>query len=117
MCKINTGLTTFDSQTKYLGIGNVISDTQYSTYINKDTFEDDIKKFDLIIDQRVLVKQFLEENSICVLYKFFFKKRGFEETIGFILTNKEKTNIKMFGARTKKRIDALGNIINIIVSK
>lgn len=117
MCKVNTGLTTFDAQTKFLGIGNVVSDTQYSSYINKNDFEKDIKNFDLILDQKNLVLKFLEDNNICVLYKFFFKKRGVIETIGFIITDKHKQNIELFGARTKKRIEALNSICKIISSK
>lgn len=118
MCKvINTGLLIFDAQTKFLGIGNVISDTQYSAYINKESFENDIKKFDLILDHKNFVQKFLEENNNCVLYKFFFKKRGEIETIGFIVTDKTKEKIELFGARTKKRVDALNNILKTIVSK
>lgn len=118
MCKvINTGLLIFDNQTKFLGIGNVVSNTQYSSYINKESFETDIKKFDLILDQKRIVQKFLEENNICVLYKFFFTKRGETETIGFIVTDKQKQKIELFGARTKKRMEALNSIFKTIASK
>ncbi len=75
--------------------------------------EKENNKVDLNIDELAFVLCNLMQNS--KNWKEDIKVS--EETIGFILTNKEKTNIKMFGARTKKRIEALGNIFNIIVSK
>ena len=85
--------------------------------LNSFGFFRQVKNFDLILDQKNLVLKFLEDNNICVLYKFFFKKRGVIETIGFIITDKHKQNIELFGARTKKRIEALNSICKIISSK
>lgn len=92
MCKLNTGLTTFDSQAKSLIIGDYCSETQHSLQIQKDTLLKSVNSFDLSLDQTKIVEQFLEDNNECVLYQFFFKKRGESESIGFILTNKKETN-------------------------
>jgi hypothetical protein len=117
MCKVNTGLTTFDSQIKSLVIGDFSSETQYSIPIEKNTFSRLINTFDLSLDQIKIVKDFLDENNEGVLYQFFFRKRGESETIGFILTNKKRDKSCTFGARTKKRKDALESILKIITSK
>lgn len=118
MCRIiQTGLESFDAQTRFLGLGNVVSNTQLSAHIKKETFESDLKCFDLVLDQKNFVLNFLNEFGDSILYKFFFKKRGEDEIVGFIITNKEKSIIKMFGARTKKRIEALDSIYKVIASK
>lgn len=117
MCKVNTGFTTFDSQVKSLIIGDFCSDTQYSLQIQKDTLFKSVNSFDLSLDQEKIVKDFLDENNVAVLYQFFFKKRGESESIGFILTNKKRDKCFAFGARTKKRKDALESILKIITSK
>lgn len=117
MCKLNTGFTTFDVQTKSLFIGDFCSDTQISTYVKKESFEEDTKKFDLSLDQTRIAKDFIEKNKIGVLYRFFFKKRGEYETIGFVITDKERNKSCTFGARTKKRQDALNSILNLIVTR
>lgn len=115
MCLVNTGLTAFDLQTKFLGLGDVCSTTQLSTYVRGESFVSDIKKFDLQYDQVKLVENFVKNNEICVLYKFFFRKRGQEETIGFVLSNKKEA--VSFGARTSKRGVALEKIVEIIKNK
>lgn len=117
MCKLNTGLTTFDSQAKSLIIGDYCSETQHSLQIRKETLLKSVNSFDLSLDQTKIVEQFLEYNYECVLYQFFFKKRGESESIGFILTNKKRDKFCTFGARTKKRKDALESILKIITSK
>lgn len=117
MCKVNTGLTTFDSQVKSLIIGDFCSDTQRSLQIQKDTLFKSVNFFDLSLDQTKIIEQFLEDNNECVLYQFFFKKRGESESIGFIITNKKRDKFCTFGARTKKRKDALESILKIITSK
>lgn len=113
---INTGFTTFDEQTKFLGIGNVTGNTQLGSYITKANFIDDIKKFDLQYDHRNLLEKFLDDvGGKCVLYKFFFKKRNELETIGFFASSKKSTMV--FGARTEKRAVALNKIVEVIKLK
>lgn len=117
MCIINTGLVTFDKQTSFFGIGNVASNTQFSSFLSLESFDDDIKVFDLQYDYRKLVEDFTKDNCKSVLYKFFFTKRGEEETIGYILTDKYKEKYQVFGARTQKRRDALHQILKALLLK
>lgn len=117
MCVLDTGLTTFDRQASFFGKGNIVSNTQFSAFISIENFHNDIKPFDLQYDHEKLVEDFTKENFKSVLYKFFFKKRGEEETIGFILTNKYRTEYKLFGARTQKRKDALEKLLIALLSE
>ena len=115
MCLINTGLTTFDKQAKIFGTGNITSNTQYSSFLSSDDFENEIKSFDLQYDYRKIVEMFTKENQKSVLYKFFYKKRGEEEIVGYIVTDKNKEKYKVFGARTQKRKEALSSILDLLL--
>ena len=115
MCLINTGLTTFDNQAKIFGTGNITSNTQYSSFLSSDDFENEVKSFDLQYDYRKIVEAFTKENKKSVLYKFFYKKRGKEEIVGYIVTDKNKEKYKVFGARTQKRKEALNSILNLLL--
>lgn len=115
--EIDTGFKSFDKQSNYLGTGNVIANTQCSSYIRptyelvshskeyqaRHLFEFDIKPFKLSGMNKALVEKFADKHNGCILYKFFYIKDKNIQTIGFLLTSKDKKRHSIIGTYTRKR--------------
>lgn len=104
---INTGYKLFDNQTNLITTGNVISNTQYSSYIRpyKEVINGghigkcgDFMKYDMQYFKQIpnAIKKYLlneEREDSCILYEIFVNKqddRGnyYRDIIGYILTDK-----------------------------
>lgn len=119
--KLSTGFKTFDTQTNYLGTGNVCANTQHSWYIRPtyetecngfqfkegELFKSDIKDFRLSSYIEKMIKEFTDKNSGSILYSFFYRKRGEDINIGYLLTSKDKSKYRTFGAKNTKRQECI----------
>lgn len=123
---IESGFKKFDSQTNCISAGNVIANTQYSSYIRpyKEILncgytgkEGDLTKFDMqhfsrIPDgiREVLIDKNREQSVI--LYEFCVYYDKVREVIGYILTDSDSKLVKSYalsshGFSCQKRIDAI----------
>jgi hypothetical protein len=109
---VKTNYELFNKQTNYLGVGNVVANTQMSSFIRASyevsydypnipdakigQFQDfDLKPFiELNEWNKVSIKEFADENKGAILYWFFYYASKKRTTIGYLLTNKERDNYK-----------------------
>lgn len=94
----------FNKQSNYLGTGNVIANTQVSWYIRPSYKVDSNSKLGELQDydldhfkqmnkwNKQSVKDFVDKNNGGILYWFFYVSNKKIVTIGYLLTNKEKTD-------------------------
>ncbi|MEL6499780.1 MAG: hypothetical protein AAFQ23_00035 [Cyanobacteria bacterium J06623_1] len=107
---INTGHKTFDRQTNFIGAGNVIANTQYSSYIrsrhltecNRFEFaEGHLQQYDLQHFQKSFwlshhladtVKQAADSYNGVIFYALFHYQRRQKIVDGFVLTKTHRDN-------------------------
>lgn len=107
---VNSGYKLFDNQTNCITTGNVMSNTQYSSYIRpyKEVVngyhigkQGDFLKFDMKNFNRIpkSIKNFLtDENRVdsVILYEFFVNRNRRIDVIGYVLTDKNHNLIKYY---------------------
>ena len=101
---IDTDFKEFNKQTNYIGTGNCIANTQYSSYIrpiNETTCNGcnfpanhlqnyDLKGFAINSEMRNILKNQTEST---ILYEFYIHKNKRVEIIGHLLINKQGATI------------------------
>ncbi len=130
---IDSGFKTFDKQTNLITYGNVIANTQISSYIRTKTEttcngfdfkEDELRQHDLQWFKKYLnsysIKRIeeLTENKQAILYMFFITNKKKEiDPIGFILTDSDHLKVLYFTTNkdTEKRYQALKYLIDFII--
>ena len=102
--KVESNYSLFNKQSNYLGTGNVIANTQVSWYIRPSYKVDSNSKLGELQDydldhfkqmnkwNKQSVKDFVDKNNGGILYWFFYLSNKDIVTIGYLLTNKEKTD-------------------------
>jgi hypothetical protein len=129
--KVDTGFKSFDKQSNYLGTGNVIANTQCSSYIRptyelkcntrnypaRELFEFDIKPFKLSGINEALVEEFADKYNGCILYKFFYMQNKKIQTIGYLLTSKDKKRHSIIGTHTRKRERCINVLLPYLIDK
>lgn len=128
---------TFNKQTNLISTGNVIANTQISSFIrpwkekkcngriypNGYLMLQDINKFHFLPEK---IREFLvshERDKECILYEFFcVDKNGLSDTFAYVITDDVNNYIMHdiicgYKASVKKRVSALLNILPYICSE
>lgn len=121
---------TFNSQVRCISAGNVLSDTQISSFFRgKNDISCNGETFSFgYLQQWDLTKGFLEnfpgfvkryirdnfENEGGIAYNFFYCKRGKRYNIGWAITSKDHKLIEVWYTRSKKAQSALNECISYI---
>ena len=134
---INSGYKLFDNQTNLISTGNVISNTQYSSYVRPYNEvknggyigkQGDFLKYDLQFFGRI--PKFIEdiimdknrENSV-ILYQFHVYKNGKKDILGYVMTDKDHNFINCatmsyFGQKwAYKRENAIGETLKYVCNE
>ncbi len=131
---IDSGFKTFDKQTNFIGTGNVISDTQYSSYIRpysqvkcwgvEDRPLGELCKYDMQHFKNLpnrLRNLLLDENrkESYILYEFFIYRWNQKEPIFYIITDKNNKLVADYvnyrnNSNYSKRLEAMQYIKKLL---